>query len=94
MREDVDIWRGFIGEENRLSGHMRESWDNGGFWVSYAARRSWAFDVIYWAKVDRRFFGEGSLGDRIGLLTVEERDRMEGFVQRKLAEKEEGGLGS
>lgn len=94
MREDVDIWRGVIGEENRLSGHMRESWDNGGFWVSYAARRSWAFDVIYWAKIDRRFFGEGSLEDRIGLLTVEERDGMEGFVRKKLAEKEEGGLGS
>ncbi|KGO45215.1 hypothetical protein PEXP_060030 [Penicillium expansum] len=92
MREDVDIRRGVIGEENRLSGHMRESWDNGGFWVSYAARRSWAFDVIYWARIDRRFFGEGSLEDRIGLLTDEERDGMDEFVRRKLAEKEEGGL--
>ncbi|CAI7583848.1 unnamed protein product [Penicillium discolor] len=94
MREDVDIRRGVIGEENRLSGHMRESWDNGGFWVSYVARRSWAFDVIYWARIDRRFFGEGSLEDRIGLLTVEERNGMEEFVRKKLAEKEEGGLWS
>ncbi|KAJ5705905.1 hypothetical protein N7536_001594 [Penicillium majusculum] len=94
MREDVDIRRGVIGEENRISGHMRESWDNSGFWVSYVARRSWAFDVIYWARIDRRFFGEGSLEDRIELLTVEERDGMEEFVRRKLAEKEEGGLGS
>jgi hypothetical protein len=92
MREDVDIRRGVIGEENRLSGHMRESWDNGGFWVSYAARRSWAFDIIYWARIDQRFFGEGSLEDRIELLTVEERNGMEAFVQRKLSEKEEGGL--
>ncbi|KAJ5952055.1 uncharacterized protein N7479_010468 [Penicillium vulpinum] len=78
MREDVDIQRGVIGEENRLSGHMRESWDNGGFW---------AFDIVYWERIDRKFFGEGSLEDRIGLLTVEERDGMEAFVQRKLAEK-------
>ncbi|KAJ6184710.1 hypothetical protein N7519_006011 [Penicillium mononematosum] len=92
VREDVDIRRGVIGEENRLSGHMRESWDNGGFWVSYAARRSWAFDIIYWARIDQRFFGEGSLEDRIELLTVEERDGMEAFVQRKLSEKEGGGL--
>lgn len=94
VREDVDIRCGVIEEENRLSGRMRESWDNSGFWVSYVARRSWAFDVIYWARIDRRFFGEGSLEDRIELLTVEERDGMEEFVRRKLAEKEEGGLGS
>ncbi|CAI7585237.1 unnamed protein product [Penicillium glandicola] len=84
MREDVDIrrgviGRGVIGEENRLSEHMLESWDNGGFWVSYAARRSWAFDIIYWARIDRRFFGEGTLEDRIELLTVEEKDGMEAF---------------
>lgn len=91
-REEVDIQRGVLGEGNRLSGYLRESWDNGGFWVSYAARRSWAFDIIYWARIDRMFFGEGSLEDRIALLSVEERDGMEAFVRRKLAEKEEGGL--
>ena len=90
MREDVDIRRGVIKEGNRLSQHMRESWNNGGFWVTYAARRSWAFDVIYWARIDRRFFGEGTLEDRIELLTVEERNAMEDFVQRKLAEEERG----
>jgi hypothetical protein len=86
VREDAEIARGVIGEENRLSGFMRESWENGDFWVSYAARRSWAFDVIYWAPIDRRFFGEGTMGDRFALLTEEERGGMEEFVQRKMNE--------
>jgi hypothetical protein len=69
---------------------MRESWENGDFWVSYAARRSWAFDIIYWARIDRRFFGEGSMEDRVALLTEEERGGMEEFVQRKLNEIVDG----
>ncbi|KAJ5456810.1 hypothetical protein N7530_012084 [Penicillium desertorum] len=50
--------------------------------------------VLYhgsWARIDSRFFGEGSLEDQTELLTIEERDSMEAFVRRKLAEKE-GGL--
>lgn len=94
VREDVDIGRGLIGEGDRLSGFMRASWESGDFWVSYAARRSWAFDIVYWERLDRRFFGEGDLEDRIALLSVEERDGMEAFVRRKLDEKEEGGLKS
>ncbi|OQD86719.1 hypothetical protein PENANT_c007G09858 [Penicillium antarcticum] len=90
MREDADIARGSIGEENRLSGLMRESWENGDFWVSYAARRSWAFDLVYWARIDRRFFGEGSMEDRIALLTEEERNGMEQFVQTKMNEMADG----
>ena len=71
---------------------MKENWESGDFWVSYAARKSWAFDMIYWAKIDRRFFGEGNLDDRVKLLTPEDRDGIDGFVQRKLAEKEERTL--
>ncbi|KAJ5757623.1 uncharacterized protein N7511_006317 [Penicillium nucicola] len=84
IREDADIARGVIGEANRLSGFMRESWGSGDFWVSYAARRSWAFDVVYWARIDRRFFGEGTLEDRVALLTMEERRDMEEFVRKKM----------
>lgn len=87
--EDVSIERGLLSEDNRPSDRMRESWENGDFWVSYAANKSRAFDIIYWAKIDRRFFGDGTLGDRLGLLTPEERDEMDGFVQRKLKQKEE-----
>lgn len=45
-----------------LSTYMRQSWDTGRFWLSYAARRGWAFDVIYRKYLDERFFGERRTG--------------------------------
>ncbi|KAG2414863.1 hypothetical protein HFD88_006051 [Aspergillus terreus] len=86
MREDVAVERGIISETDRLSDRMKDSWVNGNFWANYAARRSWAFDKIYWAKIDRRFYGNGGVEDRMGLLTPGERERMEDFVQRRMAE--------
>ncbi|PYH38612.1 uncharacterized protein BO87DRAFT_393201 [Aspergillus neoniger CBS 115656] len=91
-REQAAIDRGIMEENDRLSGHMLKSWESGDFWLNYAARKSWAFDMIYWAKIDRRFFGDGDLSDRIELLTPDERAELEGFVQMKLKAKEEGGL--
>ncbi|KAL1970105.1 hypothetical protein VTN77DRAFT_6510 [Rasamsonia byssochlamydoides] len=88
-REDVAIQCGLLTEEHHLSPYMRESWESGDSWVNYAARRSWAFDMIYWAKIDRRFFGDGDLEDRLRLLTPEERGEIDRFVQKKLEEKEE-----
>lgn len=41
-----------------LSEYMRESWGTGRFWLNYAARKSWAFDTIYWKYLDKKFFGE------------------------------------
>ncbi|QPH19961.1 hypothetical protein C2857_005258 [Epichloe festucae Fl1] len=41
-----------------LSAYMQESWVTGRFWLNYAARKSWAFDTIYWKYLDKRFFGE------------------------------------
>jgi len=40
-----------------MSIYMRESWETGRFWFSYAARKSWAFDTIFWKYLDKRFFG-------------------------------------
>ncbi|OKL55836.1 hypothetical protein UA08_08924 [Talaromyces atroroseus] len=91
-REQDLITRGILTDDDRLSQHMLESWQSGDFWVCYAVRRSWAFDMLYWAKIDRRFFGHGDLDDRFNLLTVEERDELDDFVQRKLAEKDERTL--
>ncbi|KAJ5339620.1 hypothetical protein N7452_006348 [Penicillium brevicompactum] len=93
-REEEKIREGLLREDKRLAGYMRKSWETGDFWVSYAARRSWAFDIVYWARIDRRFFGEGDLEDRVALLTQEERDGMDVFVSRKLHEMEIGGLKS
>lgn len=88
-REREGIERGVLKEDQRLSQHMKASWESGDFWVSYAARKSWAFDMVCWAKIDRRFFGDGDMDDRIELLTVDEREGMDEFVKRKMAEKEE-----
>jgi hypothetical protein len=40
-----------------LSTYMRESWETGRFWLNYAARKSWAFDTIFWKYLDKRLFG-------------------------------------
>ncbi|PVH84308.1 phosphotransferase [Cadophora sp. DSE1049] len=80
-----------------LSTYMRESWDTGRFWLNYAARKSWAFDTIYWKYLDERFFGvrgervfpEELWKSRVHLLSEEERDAMEPFVRVKMEESKE-----
>lgn len=88
-REQVAIDRHILKETHWLLEYMLNSWETGDFWLNYAARRSWAFDMIYWAKIDRRFFRNGDLEDRLQLLAQSERGEMDGFIQRKLKEKEE-----
>ncbi len=80
-----------------LSGYMRQSWETGRFWVDYAARKSYAFDAIYWRYLDERFFGERGEGvsreelwkTRVGLLSEEERGGMERMVLIKMEEAKE-----
>ena len=79
-----------------LSAYMRESWETGRFWLNYAARKSWAFDTIYWKCLDERFFGERGEDvpteelwkARVHLLSEEERAAMEPLVQTKMEESE------
>lgn len=80
-----------------LSKYMKESWTTGRFWLNYAARKSWAFDTIFWRYLDERFFGERShkpdcqeplWRNRIGLLNRAERIAMDVFVDRKMTESE------
>ncbi|EED19320.1 conserved hypothetical protein [Talaromyces stipitatus ATCC 10500] len=63
-------------------------WETGDLWLNYAARKSWACDTIYWAKIDQRFFGESDSEDRLMLLMESRREEMNASVQRKLREKE------
>ncbi|KAB8269491.1 hypothetical protein BDV30DRAFT_242297 [Aspergillus minisclerotigenes] len=53
-REDIAMQQGRLRQEQRLSGPMRQSWVNGDFWVTYAARKNFAFDTIFWKKLDHR----------------------------------------
>ncbi|SPO05371.1 uncharacterized protein DNG_08058 [Cephalotrichum gorgonifer] len=83
-----------------LSAYMEQSWETGRFFLNYAARKSWAFDAVYWNYLDERFFGDRESGvaghdlwrTRFHLLTDEERAAMEPFVARKMAEAEERRL--
>lgn len=80
-----------------LSAHMRESWETGRFWLNYAARKSWAFDAVFWNFLDERFFGprdpevpdEDLWKTRSDLLGHEEQQAMEPFVKRKMQESQE-----
>ncbi|KAK7948990.1 uncharacterized protein PG986_009876 [Apiospora aurea] len=86
----------------RLSAYMRESWETGRFWLNYAARKSWAFDAIYWTYLDEQFFGERTAEDdvseeelwktRVHLLTQEEREGMEPLVHIKMEESKHRAL--
>lgn len=81
----------------RLSAYMRESWQTGRFWLDYAARKSWAFDTIYWKYLDETFFGTREQDipkkdlwrARVHLLSEEERAAMEPLVQTKMEESKE-----
>jgi hypothetical protein len=55
--EDEAIQKKLLVEGQRLPSRMRDSWQSGDFWIMYAARNNFAFDAIYWEKIDQRFFG-------------------------------------
>ncbi|OBT92290.2 hypothetical protein VE01_09540 [Pseudogymnoascus verrucosus] len=91
-REDALIQEDRLGEEQRLSLPMRESWDSGDFWVVYAARKGFTFNAVFWKYLDSRFFGPvaGLDGDewerRAGLLDEEEIMEIDSFVEQKVEE--------
>ncbi|KAJ9139240.1 hypothetical protein NKR19_g7561 [Coniochaeta hoffmannii] len=80
-----------------LSAHMRESWETGRFWVNYAAKKSWAFDAVFWTFLDKRFFGprDREVADkdlwrtRLDLLSQEEQEAMVPLVMQKMDESRE-----
>lgn len=91
-REDMAIGHGKLRDEQRLSEPMQHSWESGDFWVAYAARKSFAFDAVFWENIDGRFFGPGTEAEddrwkeRVELLTEDERADMEKMVEKKLEE--------
>lgn len=75
----------------KLSDRMRRTWEDRGHFINYAARRSWAFDVLFWTFIDQKFFGENSPGGfegRLDLFSPSEREKMEEFVARKVEQME------
>ncbi|KAM5358365.1 hypothetical protein ACJZ2D_015350 [Fusarium nematophilum] len=84
-----------IGSEEKtppLSQRMRESWEKQTWMLNYAARKSWAFDFIWWKFLDEMYFGPNENQDyhaRLELLTEPQRNAMEGVVERKMEEGED-----
>jgi hypothetical protein len=94
-KQEEKIRNGVFERDQTLSTRMRESWENGAFWVNYASRKSWAFDAVFWHWLDKKFFFSDcgdSLQSRIKLLGKEEIDDMELFVNRKLEERNDRRL--
>ena len=97
-REETAIQRGRLRQEQRLSGPMRKSWVNGDFWVTYAARKNFAFDTIFWKNLDHRFFGSCTVTEenrwkkRMELLSEKESQCMEQVVRLKLGQMEKRAL--
>ncbi|OGM39468.1 hypothetical protein ABOM_011926 [Aspergillus bombycis] len=46
-REETALQQGRLRGEQRLSGPMKQSWVNGDFWVTNAARKNFAFDTTF-----------------------------------------------
>ncbi|KAF7168776.1 hypothetical protein CNMCM5623_001669 [Aspergillus felis] len=98
-QEEKAIEQGWLKSTQRLSGPMRDSWEGGDFWIAYTARNNFAFDLIYWHKIDQRFFGPTSspIDDiwkqRLDLLEPEERADIERLVAIKPRRDEYSGIG-
>lgn len=68
--------------------------------MTYAARKSWAFDTVFWKYLDERFFGRREnhaeknelWKTRVHLLGEGTRDAMELFVEWKVEEMKERKL--
>ncbi|RAL11774.1 uncharacterized protein BO97DRAFT_470677 [Aspergillus homomorphus CBS 101889] len=94
QREDKAIEQGWLESTQRLSGPMGESWASGDIWIAYAARNNFASDLVYWRKIDQRFFGstasDAPIDDvwkqRLELLEPDERVAIEKTVAIKLKE--------
>lgn len=72
-----------------LSQRMRASWDTGSFWISWASRRSFGFDAVFWNFLDERYFGpneKGGYEGRVMLLTREEREIMDYVAHSKMVD--------
>lgn len=92
--EDQEDGAAFVDGLPPISAYMRESWETGRFWLNYAAKKSWAFDAVFWTFLDERFFGprdpevlkKDLWKARLHLLGQEEQEMMEPFVKRKMDE--------
>ncbi|KAJ6088430.1 phosphotransferase enzyme family protein [Penicillium sp. IBT 16267x] len=90
--EDEQIKVKAMEDSQRLSNKMAQSMENGLFWFCLAARKSFMFDDIYWTFLDQKYFGHGSLVDRLSLLSMEELEELEELVPMKMQQASENRI--
>ena len=91
--ETKKIQDGSLSQSQRLSIVMEKSFDTGLFWICLASRHSSMFDEIYWKFIDPRFYGPFTMiEDRFGLLSAEEREKINTTVENKMHQASEGIL--
>ncbi|KAK1765054.1 hypothetical protein QBC33DRAFT_612742 [Phialemonium atrogriseum] len=92
LLDDPEMWKGGIDAWAQCYDACLPIWLRGRvgrrrFWLDYAARKSWAFDTIYWKE------GEVATEDlwktRVNLLDHDQVAAMEPFVEMKLEEPKE-----
>ncbi|KAH7176323.1 phosphotransferase family protein [Dactylonectria macrodidyma] len=77
--------------EPPLSQRMVETWTKRDWVLTYAMRKSWSFDFLWWKYLDEYFYGPNATQDynsRLHLLTQPQKDAMDAFVARKMEESE------
>lgn len=78
-----------------LSERMRNSWEKRTWMINYAARNSWALDFIFWRFLDTEYFGDNEECDhhaRLSLLTQQQIEPMEPFIEMKMEESKKRSL--
>lgn len=92
--ESAMIAEGTLLETQRLSEHMKESMDNGLFWLCLAARNSQMFDEIYWTFLDEAYYGPfTSIDDRVEQhLSEDEHRKLVDIYKIKLEQAKDGKI--
>ncbi|KAI9369573.1 hypothetical protein BJX61DRAFT_545467 [Aspergillus egyptiacus] len=84
-RENTLIEQNILSESQRLSLRMRQSVENGLFWICLAARYSSMFDEIYWTFVEQQYYGTFTSSEhRMQQLSDEQQRELHEAVEAKM----------
>lgn len=91
--EADNVKDGTLLDSQCLSGRMKQSMENGFFWLCLAARYSSMFDEIYWIFIDKMYYGPFvSIEERLKLSSEEKRSGLDEFVRIKMEQSGKGTL--
>ncbi|TWU75061.1 hypothetical protein ED733_006619 [Metarhizium rileyi] len=91
--ENKAIASGRLMESQRLAPKMKMSWESGDFWVTYGARKNFAFDAIFWRELDPRIYGQSGVSEEDAWMKRLDIFEMKALVERKTKDMDTRGLG-